>query len=97
VAELFSLPETLSPRLEWLREKNVQTKRFPFITPGDEDEFGNDLFPWYAWTSGSHGETTFENSAPLNRAGGNTEQEAIRNLAVKREWRLWNEKTYDKK
>lgn len=85
--ELFEIETQLSPRLKWLRKYSVLTRRFPFVTPGDEDEFGNELHPWMAWI----GPLDVASTRDSFRAGGNTEQEAICNLALKRGWRLWNE------
>ncbi len=55
------------------------------ITPGDECEFsGETLYPWCAFT----GLPRF----PRPDAGyGNTEDEAIADLAKRKGWRLWNE------
>lgn len=93
MAELFALPESLSPRLQWLRDKNVKTQRFPMISPGDEDEFGRSLFPWVAWI----GPLELKSTRESFQAGGNTEMDAIANLAIKRRWRLWNETGFNAK
>lgn len=88
--ELFSIPQVLSPRLRWLRDKCVLTKKFPLISPGDEDEFGNRLFPWMAWV----GPLDLQSTRASFKAGGNSEIDAIANLAIKRRWRLWNEEDF---
>lgn len=91
--ELFELTTSLSPRLQWLKDKQVLTRRFPMINPGDEDEFGNSLFPWMAWI----GPLDLNNTRKSFQAGGDTEMDAIANLAIKRHWRLWNEEGFNAK
>jgi hypothetical protein len=87
--ELFSVPEQDSPRRAWLKRYGVKTAQTKFKT-GDEGEFGNDLFPWYAWIYGE----TYRNALDYNQAGGATEDDAISNLAKKKRWRLWNEEGF---
>ena len=88
--ELFA-PESVakdSPRLAWMKSHHVNTKNLPDILPDeDEDEFGSILWPWLAWT-GSGG---YLDQRRENQAQGNTEDDAITALAVKRGWKLWNE------
>lgn len=82
---LFEIPVCESPRLKWLKKHSVKTKHFPDCEAGDEDEFGNELWPWIAWLDcGSEGIGTFH-------AGALKEDEAIANLAVRMKWKLWNE------
>lgn len=82
---LFKLPKCDSPRLKWLKERGVSTHFNKDVQVGDEDEFsGEPIFPWCAFT----GEPNF----PRPDAGyGNTEHEAIVNLAILKGWKLWNE------
>ena len=82
---LFDLPETKSPRLKWMDEKNVSTHFNKDVQAGDEDEFsGEPIRPWAAFV----GESRF----PRPDAGfGDTEHEAIVDLAIKKGWKLWNE------
>ena len=89
--ELFPVTDDPSPRLRWLRAHQVQTRHFPEVTPGDEDEFGNEQYPWLAAVGELDGATGFH-LATSNRVGvGQTEHEAIVDLALKRGWKLWNE------
>ena len=82
---LFDLPICESPRLKWIRERNVSTKLNENVQPGDEDEFSVEtIYPWCAYV----GTPDF----PRPDAGyGNTEEEAIVDLAKLKGWRLWNE------
>ena len=82
--ELFQIAETKSPRLKWLEQKHVTTKNWPGVAHGDEDEFGNEMFPWTAFVGDVNGLHT-------TVGAGDTEHEAIVDLAVKRGWKLWNE------
>lgn len=80
IAEQFKLLEVSlkeSPRLRWLKKHGVKIEHYPKVKQGDEDELG-ELFPYIA-------------RCPLSWAGGQTEQEAIKSLAVKQRWKLWNE------
>ena len=83
---LFDIPETKSPRLLWLEKHCVKTEHTEF-TEGDEDEFGCDLWPWYAFIGVTH----FADAKPNKCAGGETEQDAIAKLAISQDWKLWNE------
>ena len=84
--QLLAIPEGKA----WLKKHNVFTKKTNNQS-GDEDEFGNKIFPWYAgvgsWTRPIDGE---------DAVGGATEQDAIANLAIKRGWKLWMEENYGK-
>jgi hypothetical protein len=75
---LLEVPPMESPRLKWLDKHGVKIEHCPKVKPGDEDEFGNELYPYIA-------------HAFKSWACGATEQEAIKNLAVKNGWKLWNE------
>ena len=88
--ELFDIKSVKrdSPRLAWMREKKISLFATGYIE-GDEDEFGSEMFPFYAFVGGDD----FSNVEPRNAAGGSTEDDAVANLAVKKGWRLWNEET----
>ena len=76
---LFDLNETLSPRLAWMRQRNVELKEnVPNPEPGAESDLGHELHRWYAGAGGVW-------------IGGATQDEAIVNLCKYKGWRLWNE------
>jgi hypothetical protein len=77
---LFDLPETLSPRLEWIRKNGILiTDGGKDFQDGDESEFSsNQLYRFYAGI----GETV---------CGGHTEDQAIVGLAKLMKLKLWNE------
>jgi hypothetical protein len=80
MSELFDIPETLSPRLRWIREHKVRTHHAPWC----EDE------PWSAWTPANES----PEGLPMDpEACGYcmTEDEAIVELAKKLNLKLWNE------
>ena len=86
---LFDIPEQKSPRLKWMQEKNISTHLNNDVQAGDEDEFsGEQIYPWTAFT----GKPRF----PRPDAGyGDSEHEAIVDLAIKKGWRLWNETAHE--
>jgi hypothetical protein len=71
--------------LKWIKAHNVSTHFNQGVQPGDEDEFsGETIYPWCAFV----GEAKF----PRPGAGyGNTEHDAIVDLAIIKGWKLWNE------
>ena len=81
ILELFIMPPCDSPRLKWFKKHGV---KFLYTTNevGDEDEFGNELWPVYAFTEPLCKETSF---------GAATEDEALAKLAIKNGLKLWNE------
>ena len=81
MSELFDIPVSESPRLKWLKKHGV---KFHYSTAevGDEDEFGNELWPVYAYTEPLCKETSF---------GAGTEDEALAKFAINRGLKLWNE------
>lgn len=81
----FNLPDSPSPRLAWLNKHGVQTEQSPKHMIGDEDEFGNRVFAWHAMI-GDDAQTS---------VGGDTEQDAICNLAKIKGWKLWNEEGFN--
>ena len=85
MSELFEIPVSESPRLKWIRTRDVRTHFNKDIEIGEEEEFSGDtLYPWCAFTGGYR--------FPRPDAGyGNTEDEAIVSLAKLKGWRLWNE------
>lgn len=89
MSELFEIPVCESPRLKWLKKYNIHTHRNATVKVGDTCEVtGEKLSPWCAtvgavsangvWADGWIG-------------FGDTEDDAIANLARKRGWRMWNE------
>ena len=89
--ELFTIPPCESPRLRRLREHNVQTIQYPGVAVGDEDEFGNELWPWWAWTNHTMAPLPKGEGPGAFSRGGATEADAIVALAKWQGWRLWNE------
>jgi hypothetical protein len=84
---LFDIPESPSPRLQWLRDHQIDIIDNGIdYKPGDCCEiFGNRLFRYWALQGGKQTKTE------LSEAGGDTEDEAIVNLARKLNLKLWNE------
>ena len=93
MSELFSIPQTLSPRLKWLKKHAVHTHFDEGVTPGEECEVsGERLYPWCALTGEVQTNIADAIFAEEGRVGyGDTEDDAIYDLATKRGWRLWNE------
>jgi hypothetical protein len=90
-AELFN-PEVVtqdSPRLAWMKKHDVKTVFHSGVVIGDEDEFGNELFPWTASTS--HGIDPKRAGDAVWCRGAETEHGAIVELAIWQGWKLWNE------
>ncbi len=86
---LFDIPETPSPRLKWMRELSIQTlDNGDHCNPGDEDEFGNQLWRWVAWQGGKRTKSSV--FADHCTGWGDTEDEAIVALAKKLNLPLWN-------
>lgn len=85
--ELFQIDETLSPRFRWMREKNIEVVDSGIDhEPGDECELtGNRLYRFWAW------QTCKRTKTESASAGGDTEDEAIVELAKKLNLKLWNE------
>ena len=73
---LFDMPETPSPRLQWMREHDLKT------LPNIWDEF-EDRERWAAYTG------TIDDFPELHF--GDTEDEAIVAFAKKQNLKLWNE------
>jgi hypothetical protein len=85
--ELFTIQPQDSPMLAWLKKHRVSTKHNESIEPDEEClETGETLFPWCAFV----GANTFPKPDGLMGCG-NTEHEAIVDLAIKRGLKLWNE------
>ena len=85
MSELFDIPETLSPRLKWMREHSIEVVDSGLDhDPGDECEVtGDRLYRYWAVIEG----TVCTNE----EAGGDTEDAAIVALAKKLNLKLWNE------
>ena len=81
---LFDLPESPSPRLKWIAEKQVRTHNHPQSEP-----------PWSAWLPSQDYSSTWPCCYdPLQEdmvGQGDTEDEAIIALAKKLNLKLWNE------
>jgi hypothetical protein len=80
MSELFDIPETLSPKLQWMRDHCIKVHDSGIDhDDGDEcDITGNQCYRYYA-TCGEH------------ESGGHTADDAIFAIAVKLQLRLWNE------
>ncbi len=77
--ELFKTPETLSPRLAWMREKDVKTRE----AEGDWAAYiGDPPHDRYSLAMMKHRKEI---------ALGDSEEEAIFALAKAQGWTLWNE------
>lgn len=85
--ELFEIQPCDSPRLKWMKKHGVHTMHNKGVNPGDEcDVTGETLYPWCAYV----GVNVFPKPEGLLGCG-NTEDEAICELAKRRGWKLWNE------
>jgi hypothetical protein len=84
---LFDIPETLSPRLKWMRNHQIEVIDSGLDhEPGDKCEItGNRLYRFWAFQGGKQTKTE------IAEAGGDTEDEAIVALAKKLAIPLWNE------
>lgn len=69
---LFPLPDSPSPKLQWIRKHGLVTEYYPETVGLDEDEFGNDVFPWVCRVI-----KTDSIYSPREIGGGQTEEEAI--------------------
>lgn len=85
---LFEMPVCESPRLKWLREHGVITKNNFNFKPTHSDDFRYG-YSWCAYVG--NGEEVEIIRAEGCIGYGNTEQDAIVSLAIKRGWKLWNE------
>ena len=81
---LFDIPETPSPRLQWLRKHQIDIVDSGLDhEPGEECELtGSVLYRYWAFP---------RDGGIEHEAGGDTEDEAIANLARKLNLKLWNE------
>ena len=86
--DLFEVPIQPSPRMAWLAKNKLRTERNPDYNEGfTEDEFGNDIFEYYA---------IHDNQ--LDKAvGGETPEIAIINWATQSGIPLWNEQEFANK
>jgi len=76
MSELFDIPETLSPRLAWLKKHGIFTNS-EFFDDSDEE------YRWGAWLEGCQDY--------LRTGHGDTEDDALVDLAKKQNLKLWNE------
>jgi hypothetical protein len=91
MSELFEIKESLSPRLKWLREHGVKIIHNVLVKAGDEDEFsGEPIYPYCA-TDLPIIDADTDLFSPRHAGFGNTEDEAIVNLAKANGWKLWSE------
>jgi len=85
-AELFDTPESLSPRLAWMRKHKLETMRNP--SPKAEDGES----PWVCRVI-----KTAESKSglwwPNEIAGGDTEEQACEQFAMNRGLKHWNQQT----
>ena len=83
--ELFQIKTVKqdSPRLAWMKLHKLKTKKSNDLNEVTEDEFSNDIYPWYANATDETNDEGF--------CGGLTEDEAITNWARWKGVRLWNE------
>lgn len=79
MSDLFDIPETLSPRLKWMREHGIVAQFYSLDSMPPKTG-------WQAWVPMST-----ENAWPQATAFGDTEDEAIVALAKKLNLKLWNE------
>lgn len=75
--ELFEVPHTESPRLKWIKKHRV-TVHENIFKPTHSDDFR------FAYTRRA-------DSPDACSGYGNTDDEAILDLAKRRGWKLWNE------
>lgn len=93
MSELFDIPETLSPRLKWMRDNRIKTHHAPHMEEA----------PWMAirlteehWKKQMSVSEAMEEECRLYDEAGelaeaDTEDEAIVALAKKLNLKLWNE------
>lgn len=87
MSELFNLPETLSPRLQWMQDHKVRTHHQPLM---DEEGTG-----WTAWLPEHDWDAThpdcynpeFEDSVGMAA----NKEDAIMDMAIKNNIKLWNQ------
>ena len=87
MSELFDIPPTLSPRLQWFERHDIRIIHNKGVTAGDEDDFGNELFPYCASATPEEVESFWDHATGY----GNTQDDAIVDLAKKLGIKLWNE------
>lgn len=74
--ELFDIPVSLSPRLQWMRQNEVRTHHAPHCAEA----------PWCAWTPDNDAYSDIADSVPNDPSlcgYGKTEAEAVESLADK--------------
>lgn len=77
--ELFEIPESLSPKLKWLKKHSLRTHHDPEMEDCPESpETGKTIFPWVCVLAGK---TYHANST--NYGEGRTEDEAIADYCQK--------------
>lgn len=80
MSELFDIPESLSPKLKWLKEHGLETAYFPENSDLPESpETGETCYPWICYS-----ELDSERYNPDFKPGvGETEEDAIWNYCRK--------------
>lgn len=90
MTDLFQIEPTISPRLAWMKNHNVRTHEFK-NDPKDERTCNHLGFGrWIAFVGKSVPPNEDSNRIWCN---GETEDEALVNLAKGMKWKLWNEET----
>ena len=87
MSELFDIPESISPRLAWIKKHQIETEEFS----DSAVKSGMVVNKWVCRTI----QSTFPGSiwAPKDIAGGETEDAAIVAWAKAHGAKLWNEET----
>ena len=85
MSDLFDIPETLSPRLKWMRENNIDAQECE--TNGYSFDRLVTRPQWVAWSKKK------ATKAVARYEFGDTEDDAIVALAKKLGLKLWNEPT----
>lgn len=87
--ELFDLAPSLSPRLKWMREHDIQVEFIP-----EEERRGHEA----AWEVYSYWDDAADDEDPTAHTGyGETEDEAIVDFARRNHLKLWNEPSHPPK
>ena len=94
--ELFAVEESLSPRLRWMREKGVHTRYISeesmwLAGLGSIRVDDGQLYCGESWWGDVESLHEYPPCGESSLWSGETEEEAIANLAAAKGWRLWNE------
>lgn len=82
---LFDLPESPSPKMQWMERHQYKVQRNKNMKAGDK--------PFDAWDAGLGADPfdAFTNNGPYACQSGNSEEGALVNLALMQGVPLWNE------